>query len=1377
MTTPHAPSQKQFWRILAQAVAVITFVFYVIFLISGLWYRQHPFLGLTVSQTGVVQASLPSSGEIWTGINAGIRRQDLIIAMDGELLVPEGASVADARGRLFSLLGQYTVGDVVQVSFTRDTRQFPTNATFCTELEGDIVSCRLGVAVMRLPDGDFLASFILPYASGLVVLLVASTLLYYRRHTLEGAMGAIIGYTTAIFMGGLLDVGTTSTLLVGWVMGVALLGGSLISFSLIFPSPLRVTWKYPFSVYLPLVVSALIGGAILFNHFNPSAPSNTTGQFATGYALFSLVIHALIIGLLQRQRAITVKTRRQADIILIGMSLVLISGALWVLNRVLLSNSAFALPISFEALMPLFLFPNVAISFAIMQHRRLDTDRFVSQSITYGIMLAALVLSVFLLSFGSSLLAIRFLNATNVFAIAIILFVMVMFFTPFRNTIQDRIDTLYFRSRRNYLAQVESFNQTLSSSNSYNALTASFKQMIEDNIAPSGVFIFLQSQENGEYISHGTSGRNTDVRFSPDSPLVKALMESPTIVLRQDEPTPQELLVEQARLRVLRAQAIAPLKGADKLNGFVVVSPPRSGRAHYNFEEIGFIRNMANQLAIGTERSQVITSLEQRVRELDVLSQVGQAVNFTIEFDDLLELINAQTGRLVDAPCFYIALYDDQTNQLYFAFFLEEDDREPNKENQRWTLDDGLFSEIVKTSRSMKLVNYTFEMEKRDAPLHYENAELRAWMGVPLRAGKQVLGVLAVGKTISDPFTEEQFKIFTDIGALAATSIDKARLFTQTKVRERQLTVLNDISRRLVATESDVEKLLEIIMHSAVEILNAGAGALLLTAEDDDTKLEFRVVIGGAEDQLLNTRIPSDKGIAGEVVKTGKPKIVNDVGATASNQNVAEYKTQSLIAVPLIAKNVVIGVLEVLNKTDGTPFIQADSDLLTTFSGQAAVAIENARLFRMTDIQLAQKVRELEALERMDNDLNRTLDLQEVAKITVESSMLILNAQAGALGIVDEDSSILDVVGISGYLLEEYPKGETNLAWSLDKGIVARVVRTKQADLVTDIAIDPNYNGRLTGALSQITLPMFSGDDLNALLILERNTMPRFTLSDWAFAQRIAEHASIAIANAQLYAALTRANKSKSEFMGFAAHELKNPLTSIVGYSDLMRQGMMGALSDQQNELISVIHSNANRMQTIIEDLRDSAKMDANEFRVNLTPMNIRHAVIETLRPFTHVLSEKGQALVTEIPDDLPLVMGDETRLIQVMTNLVSNAHKYSPPNTTITIKAEVVKNYVDQHGKRRGTMLQVSVIDQGLGISKEDQARLFKERYFRSTNQLALEQPGTGLGMTLTFGIMQNHNGDIWLESELNKGSIFHIVLPLAPQELQTRIGEPSAD
>lgn len=1342
-------------RWLVTSLGIGTLVFLALSLLFAVGFLNRPFIGFFMGPQGSITGGQPTGSEPWTGLVAGLMRGDRLIAVNDVPIARSG----EVYRQLALILEGLRVGDMVTVTVERPTRE--PQASICETITSGVDFCTVRYPLAALPSADFVTYFLVPFIAAVFTFVIGVVVWRYQRRHRQGNAIAAICWLVAVFSAGLFHTYSTHQLETLWVISGFILGMSLISVSMVFPQRLRLVRRYP---ALPQGLAAL--GAALGIGFDllrqDMALDALFTQITFLFATLCLVVAALVMWGYQRPLSIQTTQRRQADIALIGMSLLIVPALLFVVYQYLIANVLGAPTLYVEVLLPMQVFPAAAFALALFQHQQIDTDRVITQGIAYGLMLIALLLGTFLLSLGGTLIAIDLLNANNIVSITLILFVMVMFFTPVRASIQNRIDAIYFRTRRNYTELVESFSQFLVMTTRYEDIVARYQALVTETLAPEALFIFVRSREINDYSAYG---QTTDVRFNVDSPLIDLLRGNrDAIILTPDEPLPMQLYTEQARLKLLRAHVIAPMKTGEEVIGFVVIALSRSGRS-YTYEELRFFTLLTTQFGVGTERTQVIDSLEQRVRELDVLSQVSQAVNFTIEFDDLLELIYAQTSKLIDADCFYIAIYNEALQQLTFPFFLEGDDRDPAKEAMRWPLDNGLFSEVVRTNAPLQTSNYAQEMARRGVPLKMESPHLRAWMGVPLMAGRRMLGVLAVGKTNADSFTDEQVKIFSDIGALAATSIEKARLFAETRQRERQLSVLNDISRQLVATESDVEKLLQIIMTSAVEILNGEAGSLLLTAEDDPTKLEFRVVIGGAE-ELLRTRIPNDKGIVGQVMKTGKAVIVNNVDETRVNQVVTDtYKTEALLAVPLTAKDTVIGVLEVLNKRDGTGFVQEDSDLLTAFASQAAVAIENARLFRMTDIQLAQRVKELEALEKIDSELNRTLDVGQVATITVRSALQTLNAQAGALGIVHEATKQLEIVGIEGYTPEEYPAGADGLMWSLETGILKRVMRSRQPDLAADVRIDPDYTPGLRGSLSQMTLPMFSGDTINAILILETNELPRFTLSDWAFAQRLAEHASIAIANAQLYDALTQANKSKSEFMGFAAHELKNPLTSVIGFADLLRQGMIGTLNEQQQGLVNIIHSNANRMQSIIADLRDSAKMDANEFSVDLAPMPIARAVQETLRSFAQFVRDKQQTLVNQVPEDLPLVMGDENRLIQVLTNLVSNAHKYSPENTTITIKAEVIHDYIDRQGKRRDPMLRISVIDQGFGISEEDQKRLFRERYFRSTNQRALEQPGTGLGMTLTYGIVEKHNGEIWVESELGKGSTFHVAIPLAPQ------------
>jgi len=1369
-------------------LAVVAIAAIFIYGLAAFQVRSRPFPGMLITHTATVNAAKPTGSATWPALAAGMKRQDHIIAVNEQSLASDAATVTvrDTARAYRDIVSGMAVDDPITVRFLRQEQFATIDPTICGEAVNGIAECQVTFTMAAFPEVDFLSYFVLPYAAALIIIAIGLVVLRYRANRPEGLLVASFAFLSGIYAAGLFDVGTTSLLTSLWLMAAVWLAGALVTLGLIFPRRLRIVRQYPFFEYVPTLLSTVIGIYLIYRFFNPAnAWDYEMPQLATNIAILGL---PGILGLtfIQRRRASTPVARDQSNTILIGFTLMLVPALLWLGSQVFIAQTQNTFIFNFEALMPLFIFPNAASAYVVLQYRRFDTDKIISQSITYSIMGFALVIAMFLLAFGGSLLAFNLFGTSNIniLSIALVIFLMVLAFTPLRNRLQARIDAVYFRKKHNLQSQVEAFSQKLTILNDFGSILTEFCRVLDQTIAPAAIFIYLQESAGNDYVAYHGEKAATDVRFKAASPVIKLLTKADNAIsLQPGEAWPHELWGERSRLQLLRVRILVGMQGTNKLNGFLMLGPSRSGQITYDYDEVHFVENLVGQLAIATERSQVIESLEKRVRESDVLSRISQAVNFTIEFDDLLELIYAQTSRLVDAPYFFIALYEEQIEQMYFAFLLENDERAHERENVRWSLSNDLFSEVVRTSRAIRVENFMEEMKKRGASHNLVSQDFKAWIGVPLDAGRHTLGVMAAAKAKdAKAYSDEEFKFFNDIGALAATSIDKANLFTQTMMRERQLTVLNDISRRLVATESDVEKLLEIIVQSAVEILNAEAGSLLLTADDDSQDLIFRVVFGGAGEDLLGSRVPHGTGLVGQVMKDGTHVIVNDAEHDPRHaQDVADFVSKSLLAVPLSTKSGPIGVLEVLNKKDGTVFVEDDASLLITFAGQAAVAIENARLFQLTDQQLAQRVQELETLERLDAQLNRTLDLNEVAEVTVRSAMNILKADGGVLGIVNEDAAVLEIIVLEGYDETLFQKEDNGLlTWPLDRGIIGRVIRSHQADLVMDVHIDPDYDGGLEGSNSQITLPMVSGDQLNAILVLEKNSYPRFSLPDWGFAQRIAEHASIAIANAQFYAALRIANESKSEFMGFAAHELKNPLSPIIGWADLMRQGAAGPMTEQQENFINVIYSNAKRMETIISDLRDVAKEEANQFEIDPEPMNIYHAVIETLRPFVRAFDEKNQDVVNNVPEDLPHVMGEETRLIQVLTNLVSNASKYSGEDTTVTISGKLVENYVDRRGEARGKMVQISVTDQGIGMSEEDQNRLFKERYFRSTNQEALDKPGTGLGMTLSKSIMEKHKGEIWIESELGLGSTFHIVIPVVVEEIPKtlpRRPEPASD
>ena len=213
------------------------------------------------------------------------------------------------------------------------------------------------------------------------------------------------------------------------------------------------------------------------------------------------------------------------------------------------------------------------------------------------------------------------------------------------------------------------------------------------------------------------------------------------------------------------------------------------------------------------------------------------------------------------------------------------------------------------------------------------------------------------------------------------------------------------------------------------------------------------------------------------------------------------------------------------------------------------------------------------------------------------------------------------------------------------------------------------------------------------------------------------------------------------------------------GYTDLLMKGMAGEMTTAQLGLLETVRSNVDRMNLLVSELLDISRIESGRIRLELSDVAVNEMVNEALRGIRGQLENKAQALEVDVASDLPSVRGDRTRLVQVLTNLMSNAHKYTPEGGRITIRVQPWSNGHGAEEKREAVVC--SVTDTGIGMSPEDQARLFT-KYFRSEDPSVRSKPGTGLGLVITKSLVELQGGEIWVESELNKGSTFYVGLPL---------------
>ncbi|HEY6074093.1 MAG TPA: ATP-binding protein, partial [Anaerolineales bacterium] len=386
-----------------------------------------------------------------------------------------------------------------------------------------------------------------------------------------------------------------------------------------------------------------------------------------------------------------------------------------------------------------------------------------------------------------------------------------------------------------------------------------------------------------------------------------------------------------------------------------------------------------------------------------------------------------------------------------------------------------------------------------------------------------------------------------------------------------------------------------------------------------------------------------------------------------------------------------------------------------------------------------------------DRELNASLEMDRAMSLTLDWAMRQSRAEAGLIGVLEEGQ--LRIMAEQGYDQQSAAPKEKVIQMELPA--FQNAVETGQPQRV-DLT-KTGGGGLLSGAHIQVIIPIRREAGVIGLLLLETTSD---TQEDVAFLTRLSDHAAIAISNAQLYSEVQRANLAKSDFVSFVAHELKNPMTSIKGYTELLSGGAVGQVNEMQANFLRTIHSNVERMSTLVSDLNDNSKIEAGRLRLDYRALDLAELVDEVSRSTRRQLEDKKQSFQMLLPAGLPPVWADRTRVAQVLVNLVSNANKYTQEGGTVTLGAEAVQNTWDPAGAARVVHLWVQ--DNGIGISDEDQARIF-QKFFRSEDSKAREAPGTGLGLNITRSLIEMQGGRIWFESEFRKGTTFHFTIPVA--------------
>lgn len=1321
--TPQYSQDKmppQAW--IVAAVLVVSAILLVLAAFLAWRTTQTPFLGLFTEPTLIVNNLGDAT---WPGYAAGLHLPDHLVALDGRPL--------ESTTALMRELAQYQPGDVVTL----------------TAQGADSALRDVQVHLASFPAKGLADFFILPYALGLIYLMIGVWVFMARRREPAGHAFAMLCALVALSLGLLFDLYTTHCLPRLWIAAISLVGSAAIHLALVFPQRVRFIERFPSLRYLAYVPGVVIAIINQFTVLNFQAP---TVYFDTWYAAFAFVIVGIITILaMMAHRHFNSQSpivQNQARTILWGSALAFGPVAVWFLVSRYTGGAfspAFILPW-------LVLFP-LSIAYVILRHHLFDINLVIGRGTAYALLSAAIVGTYFLLLYIFSHVFGVTLQASHPLVLGIFALLMALLLNTVWVRLQRVMDRIFLRQVVDHRQIVSHFASQLTEIVELASVIKALDETMETGWRLQFAALFLYDSRRARYVSHVIGSRPfRPVTFAREGPIAHQMLEQrKSIYLYQDRPIPPHLLAEREQLEILRPALFIPAPG----HGWLTLGS-KQNNAPFSSDDLISLEALGSHVAVALEKTRLVSDLKRRVAELEALRWIGQAVNFTMDVDDLIELIYAQTSRVLDTSNFYIALYNPKKKTISFAFYVEGDERlYPDDE---WSVEMGLTGEIVRTGRPIVTEDYLQECLHREITPGGQPG--RAWMGVPLSAGNQVIGVMNVSSNdAAVTYSDEQLNIFSAIADQAAAILDKAHLYREMEEHTRRLTALNEVSSVITST-LDLPAVLDLIMDTAVELLKAEAGSLILT-DQDTGELVFEVTAGPGSADLVGTRLPPGTGIVGTVVKERQPVIIRDAQADKrwyqGLDDHTTFITRSIIAVPMVSRGRAIGVIELLNRRDGGPFGEDDERLLTAFAADAAVSIENARLFTQTDQALAERVEELSMMQRIDRELNATLDYDRVMSLTLDWALQIAGADVGLVAVVTETEEGvrgLHFLANRGYP-EELISTHEEEPWSLEQGIIGRVVRTGEPELTDDVENDPDYMLIVPGMTAQLTVPIRREEQIVGVIALESSHEEHLNPEALESIIRLADHAAIAMENARLFEQVRRANDAKTEFISFVSHELKQPMTSIRGYTDLLIQGVGGELSDAQHSFLGTVRSNVERMNKLVSDLLDVSRLESGRVRLDLGDVFIARVIEDVLQTTRKQIEVKQQVLEVDIPSDLPLVRGDQDRLVQVVTNMVSNAHKYTPEGGHITIRAQ---RWPDEPDK----FVMCSITDTGVGITPQDQERLFT-KYFRATNPAVRGVPGTGLGLVITKSLVELQGGEIWVESEEGQGSTFAFTIPVA--------------
>jgi signal transduction histidine kinase/DNA-binding response OmpR family regulator/putative methionine-R-sulfoxide reductase with GAF domain len=831
-------------------------------------------------------------------------------------------------------------------------------------------------------------------------------------------------------------------------------------------------------------------------------------------------------------------------------------------------------------------------------------------------------------------------------------------------------------------------------------------------------------------------------------------------------PSPEKELFQELDVYSI---LVIPIYARGALYGFLGLAATKQYR-DWKEEDVRFTRNAAEILARAIERIQTERYLQQRNLELATLNAVAQALSSSLELKDLLDEALSRTTLALGFLGGLISLEDALTGALVPISYTGI----ATPLAEKFMAQGAHCSACELVYESQKTV--CLESIRQDAKVQMRellDAGIHSYIGAPIVHKDHVLGILCLFSTIPHPITETEHEILNTIGQQIGVAVENARLFSDV-TRERQ------IAQTLLDTTEALNKTLQLdkLLEGALDELQCMVPYDAATISLIQNEKLWIVASRGLEQSNRRTFTLEERPLIQKIIDKQSPIIISNVSKEPAWAPMETVKpdVRSWMGVPLIAKERIIGVLMIDSHQLNT-YDKEMSRLTLAFAHQAALAIDNSRLYEQTRAQLHEAV----LLQGVTATLASTLDIEQILPYIARSLCEALNTTNTEIYRLDQNTQTMTV--IAQYVSSETTPAEqadpVEQVYSLQDLGLANWSQSEQINLDDPPSEQAKALLRAHKAQAALLLPIIARGYMTGLAITWEIQGPRrFTEGEIALGQTLTHQAAITLENAYLFKeveasrieieqrakALAEANvrlqeldRLKSQFLAHMSHELRTPLNSIIGFSEILADGLLGEMPPAQLECAENILTSGEHLLVLINNILDLSKIEAGRMTLELATFNIEEWFKDIKKTLEPLVEKKSQTLTIHIAADLPQLTADPLRLKQVLINLLSNANKFTAENGNITLSCELVDP----------DTIIFSVADTGIGIKPQDYDLIFEE-FQQSSESGAGETQGSGLGLAICKRLIEMHRGVIWVESEYGNGTVFSFLLPLnqAPQD-----------